>query len=50
MNAKLFQFSFEKLDVWKLSRSFSSRIYILTKSFPYDEKHGLKDQLRRAAV
>ena len=50
MKSETFQFSFEKLDVWKLARSFSLKIYKLTKSFPYNEKQGLKDQLRRAAV
>ena len=50
MKSETFQFSFEKLDVWKLSRLFSLKIYKLTKSFPYDEKQGLKDQLRRAAI
>ena len=50
MKANTFQFSFEKLDVWKLSRSFSLKIYKLTNTFPYDEKQGLKDQLRRAVV
>ncbi len=42
------KFSFEKLDVWKESISFSKDIYELTKTFPSDEKFGLISQLRRA--
>ena len=45
-----FQFSFEKLDVWKLSRSFQNDIYKITKAFPKDEIEGLRDQIRRAAI
>ena len=45
-----FQFSFEKLDVWKLSRSFQNDVYKITKAFPKDEINGLRDQIRRAAI
>jgi four helix bundle protein len=40
----------EDLDVWKSSINFVEEIYILTKDFPTDEKYGLTNQLRRAAV
>jgi four helix bundle protein len=43
-------FSFEKLDVYQLSREFVKNIYKLTKDFPGDEKYGITSQIRRAAV
>jgi four helix bundle protein len=45
-----FEFSFEKLEVWKKSKSFVSDIYQVSKNFPNDEKFGLTNQVRRAAV
>ena len=43
-------FGFEKLEVWKLSVDFAEQIYLCTRSFPSDERFGLTNQLRRAAV
>ena len=43
-------FRFEKLTVWKDARKFISNTYSLTKMFPTEEKFGLIDQIRRAAV
>lgn len=43
-------FRFEKLNVWQDAREFANQIYSLTKDFPKEEKFGLIDQLRRAAV
>ncbi len=43
-------FRFEKLNVWQDSRKFISSIYEITKTFPREEKFGIVDQLRRAAV
>jgi len=43
-------FGFEKLEVWKLAIDFAEQIYRCTSSFPGDEKFGLTNQLRRAAV
>lgn len=43
-------YGFEKLAVWQEVRIFVKSIYIMTKSFPQEEKYGLTDQLRRAAV
>jgi four helix bundle protein len=45
----MYQYSFEKLEVWQLCRQFRKEIYIITKSFPADERFGLTSQLRRAA-
>jgi four helix bundle protein len=44
------QFSFERLDVWNHSRDLAKTIYLVTKDFPSEEKFGLANQLRRAAV
>lgn len=41
---------YKDLKFWQLSRTFCSDIYIITKSFPDDEKFGLISQLRRASV
>ena len=43
-------FNFEKLDVWKKSIALAGTVYTLTKSFPSDERFGLTNQMRRAAV
>lgn len=42
-------FYFEKLDVWRESRFFVKKIYIITADFPTDEKFGMISQLRRAS-
>lgn len=46
----LMKFRFENLQVWQNARSFVNHIYTITKGFPSDERFGLIDQLRRAAV
>jgi len=38
------------LDVWKLSVEFAIEVYRITNHFPIEEKFGLSNQLRRAAV
>lgn len=43
-------FRFEKLTVWQDARILISKIYRITKSFPKEERFGLINQLRRAAV
>ncbi len=42
--------SFEDLSVWKDARTFTNKIYLLTKKFPNEELYGLTSQIRRAAV
>lgn len=44
-----FTYSFEKLEVWQLSRIFKKKIYLLTQKFPKEERYGLASQLRRCA-
>lgn len=43
-------FRFEKLTVWQDARTFISHIYRITSSFPKEERYGIIDQLRRAAI
>jgi four helix bundle protein len=43
-------FNHEKLEVWREAISFASCIYSVTKNFPTDERFGLTNQMRRAAV
>jgi four helix bundle protein len=43
-------FNFEKLEVWQKAIDFADLIYSETRSFPSDERFGLTNQLRRAAV
>ena len=42
--------NYKKLDVWKLSIEIVKEIYILTKSYPYEERCGLISQTNRAVV
>lgn len=46
----MYQFGFEKLEVWQEARKLSVEIYRLTEKFPEREKFGLTNQLRRASV
>jgi four helix bundle protein len=45
----MYQFPFEKLEIWNLSIELSLKIYLATKKFPDDEKFAITSQLRRAA-
>ncbi len=38
------------LEVWKRAISLAERIYMITKSFPADERFALTDQIRRAVI
>lgn len=42
--------SIDNLVVWKKALSLAKSVYMLSKDFPSDEKFGLCDQMRRAAV
>lgn len=44
-----YQYSFEKLEIWKLAIDLSVEIYKTTIDFPSEEKFGLISQLRRAS-
>ncbi|MBU8891520.1 MAG: four helix bundle protein [Bacteroidales bacterium] len=43
-------YSFEKLDVWKLSRKLTKNIYQISAGFSDNEKFGLTSQIRRASI
>jgi len=43
-------FNFEKLDVWQKAIDFANLVYATTQTFPADERFGLTNQMRRAAV
>jgi four helix bundle protein len=43
-------FGFEKLEVWQRSIEFADAVYSATRDFPADERFGLTNQMRRAAV
>jgi|ERR1700676_3205479 len=43
-------FNFEKLEVWQKAIGFAEFIYLETRSFPAEERFGLTNQMRRAAV
>jgi four helix bundle protein len=42
--------NFRKLEIWKRSMQFVAQCYEITAGFPQEEKYGLTDQIRRAAV
>jgi four helix bundle protein len=43
-------FNFEKLDVWHKAIDFADQVYAVTRSFPDNERFGLTNQMRRAAL
>jgi four helix bundle protein len=46
----MYQFGFEKLDVWQEARKLTTDICKLTEKFPEKEKFGLTNQIRRSVV
>jgi four helix bundle protein len=42
--------NFRDLEVWQSSVLFVKKIYIITDSFPKEEKFGLVSQINRSAV
>jgi four helix bundle protein len=43
-------FNIEKLNAWQHAVSFADKVYSLTRTFPVEERFGLTNQMRRAAV
>jgi len=43
-------FNFEKPDTWNEAIAFADIVYQLTRGFPAEERFGLTNQMRRAAV
>ena len=44
------KFAFEDLIVWQKSMCMVKDVYIITKSFPQEEKYGITSQIRRSAL
>jgi four helix bundle protein len=42
--------NFEKLEVWQKAIDFADLVYSITRAFSDDERFGLTNQMRRAAV
>jgi len=42
--------SYKMLDVWKISMETVNEVYMLTKTYPVEERFGLISQTNRAAV
>lgn len=43
-------YSFEKLHFWDQVRELVKTIYVVTKTYPDEEKYGLVTQMRRAVI
>ena len=43
-------FNFEKLETWHKAIAFADLVYEVSRGFPSDERFGLTNQMRRAAV
>lgn len=43
-------FNFEKLDAWQHAIDLADSVYGITRLFPSEERFGLTNQMRRAAV
>lgn len=43
-------FNFEKLETWHEAIAFADLVYTFTRQFPSEERFGLTNQMRRAAV
>jgi len=46
----MYQYNFEKLEVWIDARAYVAVIYNLTKTFPAEERFSLCSQIQRAAI
>ena len=42
--------NYEDLEVWQAAMDLAVQIYAASKCFPADERYGLTNQLRRAAI
>ncbi len=43
-------YSFEKLEVWQLSRKLLKKVYRMTDTFPKEERFNLTSQIQRSAL
>ena len=44
------QYKFQRLEVYQLALEYLEKLYIITKSFPAEEKYNLTSQLQRAGT
>jgi four helix bundle protein len=44
------QYSFEKLEIWKIAKDLSIQVYKCLNDFPKSEKFGIVSQLGRAVI
>jgi four helix bundle protein len=44
----MYQYNFEKLEIWQKAIELSVSIYHETKDFPTEERYGLTSQIRRS--
>lgn len=44
------EFGFESLAAWQKSRALVKEVYEIVRTFPSEERYGLSDQMRRAAI
>lgn len=42
--------NFKNLEIWQRGRLLVSKIYLLSKDFPDNEKYGLTSQIKRASI
>ena len=42
--------NFRQLNIWKDARPLVKQVYVLTSSFPMEEKFGLVSQINRSAI
>ena len=43
-------YGFERLEAWEKAINFADTVYSVTRDFPSDERFGLSNQMRKAAV
>lgn len=46
----MFTYPFEKLEAWQTARALTSQLYSVTAQYPPEEKYGMVQQIRRAAI
>lgn len=46
----MYQYYFEKLEVWQQARTLAKDIYAATGAFPDHERFGITNQIRRATL
>ena len=46
----MYEFYFERMQVWKEGQELAKQVYNMTKMFPSEEKYGIISQLKRAVI